>query len=374
MKFQLKPSFVSFKLNTSSLSQRTRLERWMTRKWLDSERRSWFCTKAKQQDLLRRSSNRLSLVLSANEYKKLQESTLQLQRSAHAQMRDKKLKKLQLLTNRKSLDTANSRRIPSQLAPSVINLTQETIPTNEMSLLKKGKKFAVPPSCTKEHLETTLISDLVAGTRNDRRISKDRIKDLITDTISILDNPSSLHSRSYNALKKRLKQKDLVIAKADKGETLVLLNRDDYDRKIKDFLTQSGASPCNLSINSHSDKTRKLIQGANHIITGSRTSRERRFYIMNYSFPKIYGQIKTHKPGHPIRPVVAFYSDPTYYLGGFLANCFNSVSQFQPKHTVKNSAELAKSLSTLKFPANSKLLSFDAVGMFTRIPVHALSP
>ena len=84
------------------------------------------------------------------------------------------------------------------------------------------------------------------------------------------------------------------------GETLVLLNWEDYDRKIKEFLTQSGASPCNLSTNSHSEKTRKLIQDANHIITGSRISSERRFYIMNYSFPKIYGQIKTHKPGHPI--------------------------------------------------------------------------
>jgi len=38
-------------------------------------------------------------------------------------------------------------------------------------------------------------------------------------------------------------------------------------------------------------------------------------YNMNYVPPKLYGQLKSHKQGYPLRPVVAFYTDSTYKLG-----------------------------------------------------------
>ena len=47
--------------------------------------------------------------------------------------------------------------------------------------------------------------------------------------------------RAYINLRKRLKTEDLVIVKADKGETLVLMERSAYIKKVDDFLKSSNA-------------------------------------------------------------------------------------------------------------------------------------
>jgi len=103
-----------------------------------------------------------------------------------------------------------------------------------------------------------------------------------------------------------------VIAKVDKGEALIILKKNVYEKKIHDFLLQAGAIPSNLNFNTHNEQVREKIRKAQHLITGSLKSRER-LYVMNPSFPKIYGQVKTHESGYPIRPVVAFYTDPTFH-------------------------------------------------------------
>ena len=92
-------------------------------------------------------------------------------------------------------------------------------------------------------------------------------------------------------------------------------------------------------------------------------------YQMSSSFSKIYGQIKTHRTGHPIRPVVAFYSGPTFNSANYLVDWFRCMSQFEPTHTVKNFFELASRLKDIKLPASAKLLSLDVTSMFTRILV-----
>ena len=95
---------------------------------------------------------------------------------------------------------------------------------------------------------------------------------------------------------------------------------------------------------------------------------------MNPSFPKIYGQVKLHKENHPIRPVVACYTDPTYKLAKYLVSWFRSCSSFEAKFTIKNSFELTSMLQPMNFPVGSILTSFDVSNMFTKIPVARAVP
>ena len=85
--------------------------------------------------------------------------------------------------------------------------------------------------------------------------------------------------------------------------------------------------------------------------------------------PRLYGQLELHKQGQPIRPVVAYYTAPTYKLAKYLAIWFKEVTGYVSSYTIKNSIELANKLQGLSFPRGSRLISFDAVSMFTRIPV-----
>lgn len=62
-----------------------------------------------------------------------------------------------------------------------------------------------------------------------------------------------------------------------------------------------------------------------------------RLIQMNFSLPKLYEQVKLHKANHSLRPIVTFYSDPTYKLAQYLAHPFPTAANFQPKYSVKNS-------------------------------------
>lgn len=91
---------------------------------------------------------------------------------------------------------------------------------------------------------------------------------------------------------------------------------------------------------------------------------------MNPRIPQLYGQVKNHKPGNPMRPVVAFYTCPSYKLAKFLAKWFRNFSFYAASHTVNSSIDLANQLKDLQFPKGSKLFSLDIVSMYTNIPTQ----
>ena len=108
------------------------------------------------------------------------------------------------------------------------------------------------------------------------------------------DRPPSQFTRSFLSIKEKLKRDGLIMAKADKGEALVLMTKDQYEQKLLDFLHQAGASPMDYKFSIHNESIRGKIRKAQFLITGLQKSRER-FYVMNPAFSKIYGQVKTHK-------------------------------------------------------------------------------
>jgi hypothetical protein len=93
---------------------------------------------------------------------------------------------------------------------------------------------------------------------------------------------------------------------------------------------------------------------------------------MNPSVPKLYGLIKTHKEGFPIRPVVSFVASPTYNLSRCLKEWFINNTDFIPKYAIKNSCDLVEKLCSPNLPPpppTSKVNSFDINGMFTNVDV-----
>jgi len=75
-----------------------------------------------------------------------------------------------------------------------------------------------------------------------------------------LQNLRSPELEAYFSLKKRFNNEHLVIARADKGETLVLLTRDQYELKMYDFLNSAGASLTAFSLTKHSMEVRAAIE------------------------------------------------------------------------------------------------------------------
>ena len=84
--------------------------------------------------------------------------------------------------------------------------------------------------------------------------------------------------------------------------------------------------------------------------------------------PRLYGLPKVHKPGIPLRPIVSFISSPTYQLSKHLANILSPLVGNASSHVI-NSFEFSAFITKQKLPKDTKLVSFDVVSLFTKVPI-----
>lgn len=81
--------------------------------------------------------------------------------------------------------------------------------------------------------------------------------------------------------------------------------------------------------------------------------------------PRIFGQMKIHKPDRKLRPVVSTINSASYKLSKFLANIMRR--SFRSNFALKNSVELIKKIKNTTLPVGYKLISFDVTNCFTNI-------
>lgn len=84
--------------------------------------------------------------------------------------------------------------------------------------------------------------------------------------------------------------------------------------------------------------------------------------------PRAYGLPKLHKPNCPLRIIVSSINSPLYNLSLFLHKLiYDNVPKAASR--VINSFHLVSKLSTAKIEEHYKLISLDAVSLFTNIPL-----
>lgn len=81
----------------------------------------------------------------------------------------------------------------------------------------------------------------------------------------------------------------------------------------------------------------------------------------------MYGLVKIHKTGYPIRPIVSSVNSPTYQLSKMFSRILKNVVG-KTCRSIKNSKELATKLKKVRLPKNHVLISLDVVCLFTKIP------
>ena len=88
--------------------------------------------------------------------------------------------------------------------------------------------------------------------------------------------------------------------------------------------------------------------------------------------PRMYGLPKTHKTGVPLRPILSMVNAPQHAMAGWLAEILQPVLEKFSHHVVKDSFEFCSKLERFEQegdPAKTYMCSFDAVSLFTNIPL-----
>ena len=257
-------------------------------------------------------------------------------------------------------------------AKVVVNLSRYTLNDAELSVLRRGLNFSIPPQRL-DHINTMtsfehFFRQISPGSDHDQGRLKHRLRELCYRLIyGYQKHKHPVLSKEEETAFKKLRQNDkIVICRPDKGNGVVLLDRTEYIKKLEDILADTS-------------KFKELKQDPTH----QREAKLQR-YLCNLrkqgcldettyqdirptgAVPaRLYGLPKTHKDGIPIRPIVSCLDTYTYKLAKYLVKILQPLTINE--HIVKDSfhfAEEMKNITNAPF-----LVSFDVSSLFTCVPL-----
>lgn len=358
------PNYINLRSNTLSRSGSIAINK-AKLIWLNEECRYWFTVRDNLKLHIKVLYTELSYNLHNVEFDILDNKARDLASKVVHQKYLTQCRKLQRLTRDSS---GNSTSLPPShtFYPRVKNLSNSQFTTSQLTLLEKGLKYNLNQELSQKSLETLVVDSEVAchlGKKNDA----------VKLQISVqLQNHTPSHSPTndiylYKSLQDKINHENLVLSKADKGNSIVIMNRNEYEQKVNDIIQGEEFETLN------SDPTKKFTQKIKNIIkitTFISPEVLKHIVPMNPRSPLLYGLPKIHKENIPMRPVVSYIGAPAYNLAKFLNNYIKIKSSFNPQYSLSNSLDLINKIKNVHIPPNSKLISLDVESLFTNVPYH----
>eukprot|EP00253_Pinus_taeda_P032352 PITA_32352 len=175
---------------------------------------------------------------------------------------------------------------------------------------------------------------------------------------------SNLSKEEQKAFKSLWSNDKIVVLKADKGGAAVILDKDDYVRKMNDHLK------CGNYKKMNSNPIPKIMKDVKKIISDSNLDDKiKKKLIPSYeSIPRTYGLPKIHKEGVPLRPIVNTIGSPTYELAKYVAKILKPLVG-NTDSFIKDSQDFVNLIKNERIERDDILVSFDVVSLFTKIPL-----
>jgi hypothetical protein len=116
------------------------------------------------------------------------------------------------------------------------------------------------------------------------------------------------------SLNHKINQNQLIITKADKGNTLVILREDDYNNKIEEFITKNYFTKLPHDITSKQQQNICNMLNKCYKVVNTNNKWMCLYINMNSRTQQIHDTIKLHKQDRPIRPIVNWKESPGYKI------------------------------------------------------------
>ncbi|XP_044760198.1 uncharacterized protein LOC123317657 [Coccinella septempunctata] len=253
------------------------------------------------------------------------------------------------------------------------NLTTTQIPTDIKVILSLGPKFSIAPLPIIDSPIKNIIADVeniigLAPTTT-QNILRAKCTNAITNYVHTHKGSHSFEHHLFTKAKKYTRaHDDLIITAADKGNITVVLSVDQYEHKMNLLLQDSSIykqltkDPTNETQN----KNNKIIKQLKDLgIIDGATARQ----LTTYKAvpPRIYGLPKIHKPDIPLRPIVSTIGSPTAELSHFMTRILTEAFSNFISYSIADSFQFSRQINNLILPQGYKLVSLDAVSLFTNI-------
>jgi hypothetical protein len=276
-----------------------------------------------------------------------------------------------LKQRQKKSNTGHNNNQAHDFFPRTVNLTNIKFTQEEMSMLNNGLQHSTTQPLEKYWnnliIETEQAIKLLDQKMQQpfRIIASKKLKQMLTND----RQRSTMEKRQTYTIKtinEKLVKGNAILVKADKGKTCVIIYSDDYTEKTQTFLTDNNFQNLN---NNPTDKFQKqliktLLQ-CDRIIP----KKQIRYFIQKKpQSPTLNAQIKIHKPGNPIRPVINNMKAPSYKIAKHLVNKLNAYLNLEYQYNVQNSTTLAKDLINLTIHEDHRITTYDIKDLYVNIP------
>ena len=181
---------------------------------------------------------------------------------------------------------------------------------------------------------------------------------------------NNLPPGEQRALKELINNKEIILKKADKGTTTVVMNR---ENKINEGQIQlddrNNYQPLDKPM------VRDTFQRVKHLINSLRQAgcideMTAKWFNQTPDPPRIpvfYTLTKIHKPTLVGRPIISGCDGPTERLSSFVDRLLQPIAQIQESY-LKDTTHFIRFIESIRVPRNAFLVSMDVTSLYTNIP------
>ena len=251
----------------------------------------------------------------------------------------------------------------------VVNMSSKKLTQPQNAVLEKGFNFAITPKFIPK---LDIISGVEAGlraVRDDAAVHIARSK--VCEVLKSAKPPQrNITQEEEEALKELKQDENILILKADKGNSTVVMNAQEYDDKINCLLSDSFVY---TKLSKKSNPIAKITSDVNKYVWNlfkNKKISKAEYHFLHCSkgvTPRFCGLPKIHKASVPLRPIVSFINSPTLYLSKFLSRILSSL--LVNRYSVRNSKEFVDYVQNFTISESEILVSFDVVSLFTSVPM-----
>lgn len=272
-------------------------------------------------------------------------------------------KKLLSLTTNVSKDKNNSTNI-FQDDILVKNESSYHFTPQELNLLDKGLNFNLKSQQDLKNVIVDVESSIQYLNENKKNLIRTDIESKIINTNLIRTNDEQ--NQQYHKTISSLKSKDVFYLKADKSNTIVILDKNEYLNRVTDMLNSGpyilqDKNPLAKYISSTTFSLKQCKTLINQDLI-------KHLYIPNPNIPRLYCLPKIHKPGKNMRPIVNTINSPCYNLSKWLTQMLQNLNPY-PSLAIKNRFEFINSIKNIKLQEDEIMISFDVTSLYPNIPI-----
>ena len=176
----------------------------------------------------------------------------------------------------------------------------------------------------------------------------------------------------FNALRNLSRNKNIYITKPDKGQGVVLLNRNSYIQKVLDIIddianfikidTDEKVLCIKLEDKVNNQLSKLKSEGC---ITDD-------FYCSSYAsgtrIGSLYGLLKVHKENIPVRPILSASGTHNFSLRKSMLPLISHLSKSE--YSLANSHDFINAINEIPNADEYYMCSFDIVSLYTNVPVE----